>query len=105
MVMSAWVENTPEWLQEHQIQGLPSLCELLSAAAGLRMAFTAEVNESILQHLAGLLIDEVFPAAAEYQNLLANKSPIDSPLGGSPWDLPTAFFSIFRVDQHPLRRP
>ena len=78
----------PEWLQEHRALGLPTLVSLLQQFHALGMSPSVEVNESMLQHLAGVVMDEVAPFTRGYLNPLLEKSAFDPPFSGSEWDYP-----------------
>ncbi|MEA5412061.1 DUF4422 domain-containing protein [Synechococcus sp. BA-120 BA3] len=78
----------PEWLEEHRARGLPSLVSLLQEFLALGVSPGVEVNESMLQHLAGVVLDEVAPFSRRYLTALLEKSAADPPFHGSDRDCP-----------------
>jgi len=78
----------PEWLQEHRALGLPPLVSLLQQFHVLGISPSVEVNESMLQHLAGVVMDVVAPFTRAYLAPLLEKSAVDPPFSGSEWDCP-----------------
>ena len=105
--LHSWYEalhlSVPEWLVEHRQQGLPTLATLLADLHALGVDVTAEVNETMLQHLAGVILDEVAPFTRRYLDQLIKKSGDDSPFSGSAWDCPYSI--LFGVTRSALVQP
>lgn len=79
-------QPTPNWLEEHLLQGIPTLCDMLSAAADLGLPFHLLGNEALIQHYAGLLADEA-PFLANANAALNFKRPLGPPLGPGEGDV------------------
>lgn len=87
--------RSPGWLDEHLLNGIPSLAEMLDAVAELNLPFQLKGNETLIQHYAGLLADEI-PFLANAHAAIEHKRTVSPPIGPGDGDV---FYSyIFDIE-------
>jgi SAM-dependent methyltransferase len=80
----------PGWLKEHQQYGIPSLGDLLEILFTCGHAFALHVNEGVIQHYSGLVVDN-FPFMSRFRDLHDQKLPLEQPLGRATGDVPYSY--------------
>lgn len=87
--------RSPDWLDEHLLNGIPSLAEMLEAVAELDLPFQLKGNETLIQHYAGLLADEI-PFLANAHAAIEHKRTVAPPVG--PGDGDVYYSYVFDID-------
>lgn len=89
-------QAVPRWLAEHLSRGIPSVAEILHILDDLALDYRIHVNETLIQHYAGVLADEV-PFLAQVNATFRNKRPDISPLGADERDVPYSYLVDIRA--------
>jgi hypothetical protein len=78
--------KAPEWLLEHLTHGIPDAGKIVRAVAELDLSFQLHGNETLIQHYAGLLADEM-SFLSQANRLLDTKHVDGPPIGAGAGDV------------------
>ncbi|GAB1394371.1 hypothetical protein MASR1M60_25350 [Rhodocyclaceae bacterium] len=78
--------QTPNWLDEHLLRGIPTLYEMLLYAENTGHSYRLLGNEALIQHYSGLFADEI-PFLNEANAALAIKRTLAPPLAPGKGDV------------------
>jgi SAM-dependent methyltransferase len=91
---------TPIWLAEHLTLGVPSIGSILRYVAELGRPFLLHGNETLIQHYAGLLADEV-PFLRQANSVLGRKHSDSPPISAGEGDVYYSY--LVEVDETATR--
>jgi len=95
----------PPWLAAHAVNGLPEVEDMVEIIINTGYQLSFYGNESINQHYGGILLDQFFEFSQRVHSLTESRSPYESPIMPTSWDMFYSFIFVLRKDSIPSVAP